>query len=253
MTKKTILLIAALAATASTASAFEVKSTEIYGGWQRSQIQTADYDSFNMGVDATATLTDQIELDFGLGYGSPDSAVGLIDNLFRLSVAGNYNFANDFQAGVFLDSTSYSGIISGWSHVYGVQAAYSVDAIDVSAFYGIGDYSDLGAPTDSYVVGATGNYTFANGMDVGAFVLEEKMGNSTKMSEYGVTAGYQLPTQTPLYLVASYSRQDGQNNAANQFGLSVSFPLKGEVSKGRKAFSERSVYQNAWSTIGTTY
>lgn len=253
---KSTILGTAFVISASGASAFEIKSTELYGGWERADGAGFTIDGFNAGLNSTAMFSDQFGMDFGLGYASPDSSIGAINNLFRLSLAGNYYFGDGFYAGLFWDSTYFDGFgpFTDWANVYGVQGGYSSGAIDVTAFYGIGDYSNLGAPTDSDSMGIEGTYTFQNGLDVGAYYLTEDLSGSS-VDQYGLTVGYELSASSfsslPLYLVGSFGRYSVSSTDLDTFGLALSIPLSGDTKKGRKSFHKRSAFHNIFSTAGT--
>lgn len=252
---RTTILGAAFAIAATAVNAFEIKSTELYGGWERADGSGITVNGFTAGINSTAMFSDQFGMDFGLGYGSPDSTFGAIDNMFRISAAGNYYFADGFYAGLFWDGTYFDGFgpFSDWAHVYGVQGGYSSGAIDVTAFYGIGDYSNLGAPTDSDSMGIEGTYTFQNGFDVGAYYLSEDLNGS--LDQYGITFGYELSASSfsklPLYLVGSFGRYSLSGTDLDTFGLALSVPLSGDTKKGRKSFHKRSTFHNVFSTVGT--
>ena len=259
MFTKSLFTAGAIAIAATSAGAFEFKSTEVYGGWSRVSPDLAafDLDGFNAGIDSTAMVSDQFGLEFGLGYASPDTLGGAgLDNMFRLSIAGNYHFADGFYAGAFWDASYADGGLNEWAHVYGLQGGYQKDAIDVKVFYGIGDYSDLGAPEDSDSYGIDFTYSLQNNLDLGAYYLKEDLAG-TSMDQYGITVGYLLaPNQTsniPIYIVGSLGRMDGSTSDGNQIGIALSFPLSGDVKKGRKSFHSRSAFHNAFATAGTLY
>ncbi|SHI40630.1 hypothetical protein SAMN05444000_10160 [Shimia gijangensis] len=259
MFTKSLLVGGALAIAASGASAFEFKSSEIHFGWDRIDSSAGDADGFNLGLDASAMASDTIELDFGLGYASPDNISGSgLDNLFRLSLAGNYLFSQGLYAGLFWDGTHFdsSGTFSGWAHVYGLQGGYKNGPVDVVAFYGVGDYSDIGAPSDSDSFGIDFTYTLQNGLDFGAYYLSEDLTTSS-IDQYGVTVGYLVPSSqlssVPVYIVGSFGRMKGATQSFDQFALGVSFPLSGDVKKGRKSFHGRSAFHNAFGIAGTLF
>ncbi|SFL02815.1 hypothetical protein [Shimia haliotis] len=241
-----------LAISASVAQAAELTSVEARIAYERSEAVGLDFNSWNIAGDATVSLSESFDLNFGIARANPSNTIGGVNNLTRLSFGGQLDVSETTFVGAFVDSTYVSGGGSDWAFVYGLEGGVEVDKIAASAFIGQGDYDALGAPAKSLVYGVDVGYSVSDTLDFGAFYLREDMDTSFDMAQYGLSVGNQFSMggNTPVYLSAHLSRIDGSGANATQFGLSLSFALQGDASLGRKTFSRTSVFHNTWSSIG---
>ena len=253
---KTTVFAATFALAATGASAFELKNTQAYIGLDRLSTSGADLTGVNLGIDTTAMISDRFGLDLGFGIARPDDELSGFDNMVRLSVAGNYYFSSNAYVGAFVDATRFSDSSnSETATVYGIQGGYSTDTIAITAYYGVGDYDDLGAPEKSDTYGAEFVYSLQNGLDLGAYYQGEKL-SGTDIKQYGLTAGYRFggeASSMPIYLVGTLGRLDIDGiDTIDQFSLAVSIPLGGgNVTPGRKAFHKRSAFHNVFGIAGS--
>jgi len=242
-----------LAFSALSVQAMEITHAEARFEYERSENSGTDFNGWNIAGDATVSLSDKFALDFGIARANPSNVIGNIDSLTRLSFGGHVDVSETAFVGAFVDSTYVAGGAGDWAYVYGLEGGVEVNNIQASAFIGQGDYDALGAPAKSSVYGVDVGYAINASFDIGAFYMREDMNTSFDMAQYGVTLGYQLSpagSATPVYLSARVSRIDGSGVGANQFGLALSLPLQGEAKRGRKTFSDHSVFHNSWSGIG---
>ncbi|WP_204112530.1 hypothetical protein [Shimia biformata] len=252
MFRNTLAAASVIAMTASGALAVETTGTEFTLGWDRLEGFGGEADGIQGAVD-TELMFNNFGLGLGAGFASPDS-IGGLDTILRLSATGNYYFGNGGFVGAFFDYTKLNGPgpFDGYSYLYGLQGGFRADRVEVTAFYGVGDYDDLGAPSHSDAYGVDFNYAITQAFDIGAYYVSESV-TGTSVDQYGLTVGYNFGaggSAAPVYLVGGIGRMDLDGTELDQFSLAVRMPIGGEPSKGRASFHHRSAFNNTWGIAG---
>ncbi|MDO6727171.1 hypothetical protein Q4544_09515 [Cognatishimia sp. 1_MG-2023] len=248
--KTKILLTAACLAAAGNLHAFELESTELTLGTGKLQ----EVDGFGISTRnesiagaVNLNLTENLDLRFGITHADQGDFFPTLD-MTVFSLTAMQHLTEGLAVGAFWDRTKFSDSFgnSTIDH-YGIEASYTYKNLTLTGFVGQGDYKMISEKSD--VAGLSAGYAFANGLDVGAFYLQENSDFIGDQEAYGITVGVELtgPAQTPVYLNASLGRTDGFLGVADLARVTLTVPFGGKARNGRKPVHGHSVEMDSFS------
>lgn len=250
--KTKLLLTAACLAAAGNLHAFELENAELtLGTGKLKEVDGFGLSTRNESIAGAVNVnvTGRLDLQFGISHADQGTFFPSLD-MTVFSLLAMHQLTDSFAIGAFWDRTQFSDFI-GTNNIdhYGIEASYTHKTITITGFVGQGDYKMI--PDKSDVAGISAGYAFGNGIDAGAFYLQENSDFLGKQEAYGITVGVELtgPAETPVYLNASLGRTDSFYGSADQARVTLTVPFGGKARNGRKPVHRHSVEMDSFSYV----